>query len=285
MGRKAKYTYEEKLQACMDYLSRKRSAKEIADRLQMRKDGPDKVRQWVKQYQTNGPEILQETKTNTTYTKEFKLQVVEEYLSGSGSLRELQVKYKIRSSEQIRRWISKYNSHEELKDYDPHPEVYMAKRKKTTQEERKEIVEYCIAHDKDYKGTAAFYDVSYSQVYNWVRKYLSEGEEGLVDKRGHHKSDDELSELELLRRENIRLKKKLEEEGLFRQEHKKPLPKFPQKIGVVTSSTGAAIQDIFNVLKRRFPVAEVVLRPCQVQGEGAAKDIANAIEFYKGLIG
>ena len=78
MGRKAKYTYEEKLQACMDYLSRKRSAKEIADRLQMRKDGPDKVRQWVKQYQTNGPEILQETKTNTTYTKEFKLQVVEE---------------------------------------------------------------------------------------------------------------------------------------------------------------------------------------------------------------
>ena len=78
------------------------------------------------------------------------------------------------------------------------------------------------------------------------------------------------------------LKKKLEAEGLFRQEHKKPLPEFPQKIGVVTSSTGAAVQDIFNVLKRRFPVAEVVLRPCQVQGEGAAEDIAKAIyEFNK----
>ena len=78
------------------------------------------------------------------------------------------------------------------------------------------------------------------------------------------------------------LKKKLEAEGLFRQEYKKTLPEFPQKIGVVTSSTGAAVQDIFNVLKRRFPVAEVVLRPCQVQGEGAAEDVAKAIyEFNK----
>ena len=78
------------------------------------------------------------------------------------------------------------------------------------------------------------------------------------------------------------LKKKLEAEGLFRPEHKKPLPDFPRKIGVVTSATGAAVQDIFNVLKRRFPVAEVVLRPCQVQGTGAAEDIARAIyEFNK----
>ncbi len=73
------------------------------------------------------------------------------------------------------------------------------------------------------------------------------------------------------------LKKKLQAEGLFNQEFKKSLPKFPTKIGVVTSATGAAVQDIFNVLKRRFPVAEVVLRPCQVQGEGAAEDIAKAI--------
>lgn len=78
------------------------------------------------------------------------------------------------------------------------------------------------------------------------------------------------------------LKKKLEAEGLFNRECKKPLPKFPKRIGVVTSSTGAAVQDIFNVLKRRYPVAEVVLRPCQVQGEGAAADIAQAIyEFNK----
>lgn len=78
------------------------------------------------------------------------------------------------------------------------------------------------------------------------------------------------------------LKKKLEAEGLFSKECKKPIPKFPKKVGVVTSETGAAVQDIFNVLKRRYSVAEVVLRPCQVQGDGAANDIAKAIkEFNK----
>ena len=85
-------------------------------------------------------------------------------------------------------------------------------RRKTTIEERKEIVEYCIEHNRNYKETASHYDVSYSQVYSWVRKYDEKGDDGLLDKRGHHKSDDELSELELLRRENIRLKKKLEEQ-------------------------------------------------------------------------
>ncbi len=79
------------------------------------------------------------------------------------------------------------------------------------------------------------------------------------------------------------LKKKLEGEGLFRTEFKKPIPKFPQKVGVVTSATGAAVQDIFNVLKRRFPVAQIVLRPCQVQGDGAAEDIADAIDEFNRL--
>ena len=200
MGRKAKYTYEEKLQACMDYLSGKRSAKEIAENLRMGKRGSDKVLIWAKQYQRNGPEILQETKTNKTYTKEFKLQVVEEYLSGSGSLIELQVKYGMRSDIQIRQWISKYNSHEELRDYDPHPEVYMAKRKKTTQEERKEIVQYCLEHNKDYKNTASKYGCSYAQVYQWVRNYETKGAEGLADNRGKRKKEEELTDLEKAQR-------------------------------------------------------------------------------------
>ena len=85
-------------------------------------------------------------------------------------------------------------------------------RRKTTIEERKEIVAYCIEHNRNYKETAIRYDVSYSQVYSWVKKYDEKGDGGLVDKRGHHKSDDELSELELLRRENTRLKKKLVEQ-------------------------------------------------------------------------
>ncbi len=81
------------------------------------------------------------------------------------------------------------------------------------------------------------------------------------------------------------LKKKLEAEGLFSQAHKKPIPQFPRRVGVVTSSTGAAIQDIFNVLKRRYPACQVVVRPAQVQGEGAAEDIARAIEEFNALNG
>jgi exodeoxyribonuclease VII large subunit len=75
------------------------------------------------------------------------------------------------------------------------------------------------------------------------------------------------------------LKKKLAGEGLFDPRRKKELPLLPQTIGVVTSSTGAAFRDIVHVLKRRFSNVRLVLVPVQVQGEGAAKDIAHAIEL------
>lgn len=88
-------------------------------------------------------------------------------------------------------------------------------KRKTTPEERKEIVEYCISHGKDYKNTAALFDVSYSQVYTWVRKYTTDGDAGLADRRGHHKTDKEVDELERLRRENLRLKRQLEERDML----------------------------------------------------------------------
>lgn len=75
----------------------------------------------------------------------------------------------------------------------------------------------------------------------------------------------------------IQLKEKLVREGLFAEEHKKPIPPLPRCIGVVTSATGAAIHDILTVLNRRFANVEVLLRPVKVQGEGAADEIAAAI--------
>jgi transposase len=86
--------------------------------------------------------------------------------------------------------------------------------RKTTLEERKEIVEYCLKHNRDYKGAASEYDVSYSQVYSWVKKFNADGEDGLCDRRGHRKTDDEVDELERLRRENCRLKRQLEEKDM-----------------------------------------------------------------------
>jgi exodeoxyribonuclease VII large subunit len=76
------------------------------------------------------------------------------------------------------------------------------------------------------------------------------------------------------------LKARLREEGLFDDDHKKPIPAFPEKVGVITSPTGAAVQDIMHILRRRFPPVQIVLRPAQVQGENAAQDIAAAIDEF-----
>ena len=75
------------------------------------------------------------------------------------------------------------------------------------------------------------------------------------------------------------LKEKLSAEGLFLKEHKKPLPQFPEKITVITSPTGAAVQDIRNVLSRRWPYAQVELIPVLVQGEGSASQLIAAINY------
>ncbi len=76
------------------------------------------------------------------------------------------------------------------------------------------------------------------------------------------------------------LKNKLSQEGLFDEQFKKDIPKFPEKIGIVTSQTGAAIRDVLHVLNRRFPSAIKVIRPALVQGDGAAQDIAEAIADF-----
>ena len=83
----------------------------------------------------------------------------------------------------------------------------------------------------------------------------------------------------------VQLKEKLAGEGLFAESHKKPLPRFPRRVGVITSATGAAIHDILNVLKRRFASLEVLLYPVRVQGEGAALEIARALDDMNQLAG
>lgn len=77
-----------------------------------------------------------------------------------------------------------------------------------------------------------------------------------------------------------KLKKQLEEEGLFDESHKKPIPGFPKTVGVATASTGAAVRDIINVISRRYPVAKIVLYPTLVQGDGAKESIVSAIRYF-----
>lgn len=88
----------------------------------------------------------------------------------------------------------------------------------------------------------------------------------------------ELDGLGALMLEYEKLKKRLEKEGLFSSEHKKAIPKYPETIGVVTASTGAAIRDIMSTINRRYPLCKTILFPCLVQGRDAAVDIVRQIK-------
>ena len=211
MGRKSKYTKEQKIKACQEYLSGSKSATQIATQLNMGKTGDHSIREWAKLFLKYGSSAFDVKETNNSYTKEFKMQLVQEYFSGQGSLRDLCLKYNIPSNYTLRKWIKMYNSHIELKDYDPKLEVYMAEKLKTTLEERIKIVEYCIEHNRDIKGTAAHFGCNYAQLYQWVRKYEQHGEDGLIDKRGKRKVEDELTELEKAQRKIAQLEREKEE--------------------------------------------------------------------------
>lgn len=216
---KLKHSPEWILERVQEYLQGKGSYEFIAKNNNISEFS---LRQWVQKYKIHGASVFCNKTRNASYTKDFKIKCVELVISGKGSISDIVAEYNISDSRVLRSWIKKYNSNIELKDYDPKQEVYMASAKrKTTLEERKEIVEYCIEHNNDYKNTAANFDVSYTQVYAWVRKYNANGEDGLLDRRGHHKADEEVDELEKLRRENVRLKRKLQESDMLVQLLKK----------------------------------------------------------------
>lgn len=214
MPRKSKYSFEQKIWAVKQYLNGNMSAAEIAENLNMAvKSGDHRVREWVNQYQSNRGDFFNNAQHNSHYSKEFKKMVVKEYLAGRGSSDSLANKYGIRNGGTVRIWVSKYNSHIENQDYDPHPEAYMTKaRRKTTQQEKIQIVQYCLNHNKNYSKTASKFNCSYQQIYSWTQKYLVKGKNGLIDKRGKNKKPEELTELELANLKIKELERKLKEE-------------------------------------------------------------------------
>ena len=152
---------------------------------------------------------------NKKYSSELKLQAVQDYHSGKGSYETLKEKYKIRSSTQLKNWVKRYNGHREIKKRSAAKgEIYMTKGRKTTQEERTEIVAFCIEHGKDYGLTVETYKVSYQQIYSWVKKYKEKGVAGLTDRRGKAKPENELTEEERLRQENKILQAKIKDQEM-----------------------------------------------------------------------
>ena len=142
------------------------------------------------------------TRTNKKYSPELKIAAVKAYLSGEGSLREICKQFGILDTHTLRDWIMWYNGHKEIKRHNSAKgEIYMTKGRKTTQQERAEIVAFCIEHNKDYGLTVETYGVSYQQIYAWVCKYEESGVNGLKDNRGRTKPVDEMSEIEKLKAE------------------------------------------------------------------------------------
>ena len=142
------------------------------------------------------------TNENKKYSVELKMQAVQSYQNGEGSLREICRKYGISDKHVLQDWIMWYNGHREYKERSSAKgEIYMTKGRKTTQEERAEIVAFCIEHNYDYGLTVETYNVSYQQVYAWVRKYEEGGVDKLRDNRGRTKQVEEMTEVEKLKAE------------------------------------------------------------------------------------
>lgn len=149
------------------------------------------------------------------YSPEIKMRAIEDYKSGKGSLRVICKKYGIQDHKTLREWISCYNGQKGYrKRSSARGEIYMTKGRKTTQEERAQIVAFCIEHGKDYALTIEKYQVSYQQIYSWVRKYEARGVDGLVDQRGKTRPADELTETERLRQENRMLQAMLKDKEM-----------------------------------------------------------------------
>src|SRR5262245_30109278 len=114
------------------------------------------------------------------------------------------------------------------------------------------------------------------------QKVVLQGEMTVYEARGQYQlrvTTVELQGIGVLQAAFERLKQKLNAEGLFAAERKRPLPRYPQRLGLVTSPTGAAIRDVFHVIERRQPGLEIVLAACRVQGQGAAAEVACAIRW------
>ena len=152
---------------------------------------------------------------NKYYDRKLKLQAVQDYLGGGGSLRTICKKHGIKDKKQLRNRIKWYNGHKEIKERRAAgTEIYMTKGRKTTEKERAEIVAFCIEHGKNYPLTIKTYDVSYQQIYAWVRKYEEKGVAGLVDGRGRNKPESEMTEVEKLRVQNKLLQAQIKDKEM-----------------------------------------------------------------------
>lgn len=211
MGRKPKYSKETKIKVCKEYEKGNGSFSSIAKLLEAEKST---VRQWYLRYKEHGPSAFETLDKNRFYSKNFKASVIEEYNSGEYSMPDLAAKYNITYSV-VRNWIDKWYNGLEIKDYDPKGDVYTMKARKTTFEERLEIVKWVIENNMNYKNAATKYSINYALVYKWTNAYIDKGSEALEHKKRGPKPKLENDESKLTEVEKLKLE--LEKEKALRK--------------------------------------------------------------------
>ena len=211
MRRNSRFSREDKIQACEDYKSGKGSFNSIADAIGVRSIT---IQEWYSAYSYHGVSAFSSSKKNNSYTRDFKNMIVKHYLEKTYTTMELSGKYNI-SLSMVKRWIKKYNDGIALKDYIPKGEVYTMKSRKTTFEERLEIVKWVIANDMSYKDAADKYGIKYALVYQWVQKYFKNGSESLKHKKRGPRSKTKVDESSLSELEKLKLE--LEKERHLRE--------------------------------------------------------------------
>ena len=201
-----KVTVEERIEAAKACAEGRISQAEAARRLGLHKST---VEEWVSRYKAGGALTFKEQEHNTVYTEGLKVAAVREYLDGKGSLKEISAKYGIRSTIQLRSWIKVYNSGRDF-GRKMSGGSRMKQGRETTQEERIAIVRDYLENSSNYGEIAIKYNVSYQQVYTWVKKFRELGEAGLEDRRGKRIAEQEpRTELEEARIKIAQLKHEL----------------------------------------------------------------------------
>ena len=204
MGRKTKYSKELKLEIVKQYLNGE-SPSVLGSLYNIVIHHGKPILEWVNKYKALGETAFDESITNRSYSKDLKEKVIEEYLNGNSTFEFLANKYNISTRQIVRSWVLKYNNGIEITDYDPKGDVYTMKSRKTSLEERFEIVNYVLNNKNDYKGAADLYGVPYANVYNWVKKYLEHGEAGLSDLRGRPSSNASKKELTVEEKQSLEI--------------------------------------------------------------------------------
>lgn len=202
MSKRSRYSKEEKYKILKEIELGNLSIEDVCQRYKI---ADTTYRNWKFLYETYGLEGLKESKTWKRYSNELKQQAVLEYLNGNDSLLGICRKYEISNKSVLDGWVKRYKGHNEVKTTKSRRATVMTKARNTTLKERIEITKYCISQEKNYNKTSEIYNVSYHQIYQWVKKYEEFGEDGLVDRRGKAKL--ELNEEDKIKIDMKKLKK------------------------------------------------------------------------------